>query len=597
LNTRDHSYEIRNETYDVNSLSNIINYEQTFGVFTIFAKLSNSISKRDVPFNNGFVFNQKNALDSKALTDIPPPYDLHTYASLNDTLTYLSTVEEKISLTNENQKALNLDFKYDFSINKKINGHIKIGGKYRQQERTFDQTVYNGNFELNSGQSVKDKVLTTFPEMQNITQLGSSRLPFALFSENDFDHGDFLQGDYQLGHVANTELMKDVLEVIKGASESSFETYSDDDYQSTREDYFGNEILAAGYAMAEINFGSKIKFIPGIRFENNKTTYSAPRGDFTATAFPKLNYQHSDTTVVRENAYFFPSFHLKYSPVKWFHVRAAYTETLSRPSYYQFVPREDILTEAVIQNNANLIPEYSKNIDLSLVFHSNKLGLFTISGFSKNIENMIFGLNRRVILDPSEYELPEGTANRVIFTQANNTKTALVRGVELDWQTSFWYLPGAWKGLVLNLNYTRIFSKAFYPKNTIKKTLDTETFTYTFENIDTFVEGQLLNQPDNVINVQLGYDYKDFSIRVATLYQSKIFSATKEKPELNTFIDAYNRWDISLKYKLPWYGIQLFSNLNNLTGARDRQLIQGAPWPTSIQYYGTTIDLGLRVQL
>ncbi|HBQ60467.1 MAG TPA: hypothetical protein DD671_12810, partial [Balneolaceae bacterium] len=49
-----------------------------------------------------------------------------------------------------------------------------------------------------------------------------------------------------------------------------------------------------------------------------------------------------------------------------------------------------------------------------------------------------------------------GTSN--VNTTFNNPNPAYVGGLEFDWQTHFWYLPQPFNSLVLNVNYTRIFS-------------------------------------------------------------------------------------------------------------------------------------------
>jgi len=439
---------------------------------------------------------------------------------------------------------------------------------------------------LNSGQTAKDAILKAYPEMQNITPLGSTLLPFTLFEDKNFDHKNFLNGEYKLGPVADINLMEDILEIIKNnVGQDEFQTYSKHAYYSEREDYQGNEYLKAAYAMMELDLGRKIKFIPGLRLEDNTTIYTAPHGDATKTAFYDQEYFFRDTSITRHNRFLLPMIHLKYSPFEWFNARLAYTQTLSRPSYYQFTPRIDILQEVVILNNPTLKPEFSENWDLYLSFHSNKLGLFTVGGFTKRIENMIFGLNRRIILNPSKYDLPEEVKNRDIYTQANNKYDAIVKGVEFDWQTNFWYLPGVWKGLVLNVNYTHIYSEAKYPFTKVVNVQDDPFGIPIWENIDSYHKGKLVQQPDDIFNVQIGFDYKGFSGRISTLYQSRVFKGTNFYQELTQYTDVYNRWDISLKQKLPWYNLQLFCNLNNITASSDRDLIQGAPWNTKIQRY------------
>ncbi|MEE9439949.1 MAG: TonB-dependent receptor [Saprospiraceae bacterium] len=591
-----HNYETRKEQYDTETLSNILSWEHRIGKWSIESKLSNSTSKRDVPVNFGFMFQQKNAIASEVLNATLPPTDLLGYTSINDTITFLETINESTAITNEKQQAFTLDLKYDYSISENITGFLKFGGKYKHKNRSFDKTQYTGRFRLNSGQVAKDAILKAYPDMQLLAPLGTTSLPFAAFIDSDFDHGDFLNGEYNLGAVADVDLLENVIDIIKNnVKQDEFQTYSRHDYRSVREDYNGSEDLYAGYLMTELNFGQKIKFIPGIRYENNNTSYTAPNGDATKTAFPDQNYLYNDTTVNRSNSFVLPMIHLKYKPLPWFDIRLAYTHTLSRPSYFQFTPRTDILSEVVIKNNAELQPEFSKNIDVYMSFKSNKLGLLTVGGFQKDIENMIFSLDRRVILDPVEYQLPEETLNSVIFTQDNNTFDASVRGVEVDWQTSLWYLPGMWSGIILNINYTHIFSQVKYPRTVIEfGPIDPVTFMRDLLNVDSYLEDRLLLQPDDIINFQIGYDYKDFSARVSTLYQSSVFKGSSFYDELVRFSKSYNRWDISLKQKLPYYGMQVFVNLNNISNSGDRDIIKGAPWDTRIQRYGRTIDLGIR---
>jgi hypothetical protein len=162
--------------------------------------------------------------------------------------------------------------------------------------------------------------------------------------------------------------------------------------------------------------------------------------------------------------------------------------------------------------------------------------------------------------------------------------------MEFDWQTHFWYLPGPLSGLVFSANFTHIFSKAQYP------------YMYQYVSlsgrssppIDTSYINRLIDQPDDIVNLSLGFDYQGFSIRVSMLYQSDIFTGPNFWPQLNAHTSAYRRWDIAAKQDLPWFGIELYGDVNNLNGANDISVIQGGGVPTAEQDYGLTADLGLR---
>ena len=78
---------------------------------------------------------------------------------------------------------------------------------------------------------------------------------------------------------------------------------------------------------------------------------------------------------------------------------------------------------------------------------------------------------------------------------------------------------------------------------------------------------------------------------------SDIFGATKFWPDLRSNTQQYLRWDASVKQNLPWYGLQVFVDLNNINGARDTQINQGANFPSAEDFYGMTADAGIRLRL
>jgi hypothetical protein len=175
-----------------------------------------------------------------------------------------------------------------------------------------------------------------------------------------------------------------------------------------------------------------------------------------------------------------------------------------------------------------------------------------------------------------------------VNTFVNNSHRAKDYGVEVDWQTHFWYLPAPFSGLVLGVNYTHIFSEAVYPYTVIQRVGRQSVY------VDTSFTDRLLDQPNDVANFSLGYDYQGFSIRVSMLYQSDIFTGVNFWPQLRSHTSAYTRWDLAVKQELPWYGLQLFCNLNNINGANDVSVIQGGGVPLAEQQYGLTAEAGIR---
>ena len=369
--------------------------------------------------------------------------------------------------------------------------------------------------------------------------------------------------------------------------------YFHDYFNSTTNNYSGNEKQSAFYLMATINVGQDITIIPGIRYQDLQTTYTASRGQQDQNSLLGGPYFHYDTTLTVDHAYWLPDVNIRYKPLSWFDIRLSYSNTIAYPDYNAIIPRIDLGTNTIAWNNYDLIPSRSKNYDVYLSFYDNTIGLFTIGGFLKQIDNLIYswsfyrsGAEALPYYPPGIATIPSNAIYNV-STFVNNAYRVNNSGMELDWQTHFWYLPRPFDGLVFNANYTHIFSKAEYP--------------YSYNQggrppvlVDTSFTERLLFQPNNILNLSLGYDYDKFSLRVSMLYQADIFTGVQFWPQLRTNTATYRRWDISAKQTLPWFGLQLFANINNLNSARDVSVLQMYPEiQQSVQSYDMTAIVGL----
>ncbi len=592
IKERGHNYSTSGIKNDLLVYNNILSYKQQFSAIKIKAKLAHSYSENKTPNNISFSF-----YSPADLTEIPyrlPPEQIPDFAKNNIDNAFLASISDNTEVIKGRKIMASLDLATDINISNQINGQIKFGGKYKYNDRYYDFEGSGGVMFLGSGQATKDAILSAFPWMQKTTPLGSTILPYSLFIDKNFKHGEFLKGQYNLGPVANINLMNKVVNVVRNLEQPSPETYSYLQMSSTTSDYSGNEYLTAAYLMADFNLTNKIKFIPGIRYEHNKTEYTGVQG-ISATAFPEQKYVHNDTTTERSIENWLPMIHLQYKPFDWLQIRLAYTKTLSRPDFNLIIPRKDIGQKEIIFNNYKLKPERSENLDLYFAFSNNYVGLFTAGVFQKNISDMIFWTDRRILIKPSDFNLDASQKGKFIITQENNTELTIVKGIELDWQTNFWYLPSFLKGFVLNINYTNVFSEAKYPRTIIKSEYLLEPpYGVKLTNQDTTYSDRLLNQPVHILNVALGYDFKDFSCRLSMLFQSNIFSGPNFWPELRTYTDDYLRWDFSMKQKLPWEGLQVYLNLVNISAAIDKVINAGSNFPTSEEHYGRTIQFGLR---
>jgi len=587
-NANSHDYTLGDNENRLTILTNTLHLNQDFSLFRLNASASRSFSKNRTPKNISFTFTERAAFRDSAFIasiDSTPPTKYPSFAKNDIDNTNLSRIVTSFNENRETQYTVSSDLEFDLNFTSQVTALVKFGGKVRFSNRSFNHDETFMPIDWGGRQDMRNAVLNAFPEMQEQTPIGSSTLSYSSFIDQSYRVDNFLDGNYQMGPSAQLALIR----AVNNVTEPLAWQHAKNNLTS---DYSGNEEYRAGYIMSEINLGKWIQFIPGVRYERNKTEYTGVRGDATQNSSTHLSYAHIDTTTIRTNSFLLPMFHLRYKPLDWFDVRLAYTNTLARPSYNQIIPAWNIGVSSNSWKNFNLRPSRSKNFDFYLSAYNNIVGLFTFGAFRKEIDDLIFSTGSRAILDPSEYGFPATEKGKKVTTTINNNFQVSVWGIEYDWQTHFWYLPGVLRGLVFNANYTAIFSRARYPKTSII----VQQFPFQQTNIDTFYTDRLINQPNHVINWALGYDYKGFSGRLSMLFQSNIFKDSNFAPELRGRTDDHLRFDISLKQNLPYKGAQIYLNLNNITGAIDRNLNAGTLFPTVEQHYGATIDVGLRIK-
>ncbi|MBD3377669.1 TonB-dependent receptor [candidate division KSB1 bacterium] len=589
ISNNNHIYSTNNSDTELTIMTNALTFRQNWRTLQLHVGISNAYSKNTTPKSIEMSFQEAAAFTSVSKAEKSRLEDIHKFSKNDLTNTFIAFLNSNENDTHENDLTGQLDVTYDITPFNWLSGNLKMGGKYRHKSRAYDHQEVYGPINWGGEQPLRDRVLAAYPQMQDTTPLGTFQLPYSLFFDNDYSDDNFFDGKYTMGPVADVEILNGSNDAIKDHAYSHATNNKKDDYE-------GTENYSAGYIMSELNISRWFTFIPGVRYERNRTEYTGIRGDATVSrGFDR--YDYTDTTTVRIIEHWLPMVHLRTKPTDWFDIRLAYTHTLARPNYNHLIPSYTINNETVSWNNYRLKPALSRNIDVYASFYQNHVGLFTAGGFYKEIDDLIFGTGNRSIIDPAEYDLPAGEIGKSINYEVNNPNTVTVKGIELDWQTTFWYLPGVLKGLVLNVNYTHAESEAKYPRTIIVTQYLTRPPWIQQTNIDTSYTNRLINQPDEIINMALGYDYKRFSFRISMLYQSNIFKSNNFWPELRGYTDDYLRWDISLKQGLPIDGLMFFMNLNNISSAADINLNAGTAFPTSEQHYGMTIDMGLRYRL
>ena len=598
ISGNNHFYTLSDAYGESRGVTNGIEFENAFPLVQVNAKVSSSYSDSRDPgdWTNEFI-QQSAGVGQFANQANVNPRNIPQAANndLSSTTLYLLSASSYFSKTQAFTGSL--DLKSNVTFTDEINAEIKAGGSYRYHTRHFVQDVYDGGgLQFGGAGVVNNLIINYFGLPPGVIY----KIPISYFADPHYSYGTFLGGDYQLTEPLHYGMMAQMAELLRTnvqyiAANGGMSAYARDNFLSTTNNYSGSENQSAGYVMAVLNVGSDVTLTGGVRYQDLRSTYTGPRGIESRNSFNAYNFY--DTTVTQDHGYFLPDVSLKYKPLQWFDVRLSYTNTLAYPDYNAIVPRIDVGAGAIAWNNYALNPTRSANFDASVSFYDNSIGLFTIGGFWKQIRNLIYswtfsvsGANALKYFPPSLLNGSVPAATYPVSSYVNDASLIKDYGVELDWETHFWYLPGVFSGLVLGVNYTHIFSKAEYPYQVVSS--NGRTVNY----IDTSFSDRLLYQPNNIFNLSLGYDYMAFSARVSLLYDDDIFTGPNFWPQIRSYTSAYRRWDLSLKQGLPWFGVEVFGNLYNINAAKDVSVIQKGGVPESEQDYGMTGNLGLRVK-
>jgi TonB-dependent receptor len=592
-NTR--NFDLGNSFDRLSIITNGIDYQQDISAYHLQFKASHSYSESKTPeswtaeflqtsagLNN---FNGVRNLDPKNVARAGNP-DLSG--------TYLNTFESSKDFSKERAFNFELNAKTNFRISDLINADVKAGASYKYQTRYYDYTYYSGTLSGGAGKTPVEMINS----MLNLPT--NEKIMMNNFIDPAYEFGKLFDGDYSMIAPLNYAMLSKAYDLLQ-SNVDYFKSINSEGgfgygYSSSKtHDHEGHEGRSAAYVTSTFKIGTDITFIPGVRYQNLRTTYTGIRGSSTSSTY---FYNSYDTTVTKNHGYWLPDISLKYKPFSWFDIRLSYTNTLSYPDYNTIIPRVDMSTSSISFGNYNLKPSRSTNYDVYLSFYENTLGLLTVGGFLKQIKDMIYGWTYHVsgknAMPYLPWKIMDSYMSNTVYTvgtYVNNPYKVNDYGMELDWQTHFWYLPGPLSGLVFNINYTHIFSKAEYPY------FVTKTVGRKVQYIDSSYTSRLIYQPDDVLNLSIGFDYKDFSARVSMLYQSDIFTGTDFWPQLRAHTAKYQRWDLSVKQNLPWYDIQVYGDINNINGEYDKSVIAAGGTPTSLQEYGMVADIGIRLKL
>lgn len=510
------------------------------------------------------------------------------------------------------QKDLSLyfDLKSHFKLSDDISGYVKGGGKYKYVSRIVDFMSAT-------------QFAATNPYMGGIVKETHSWLQQTSWNINAvpfYDHilNDFLDGEYNFGWYPNLERLNQmwdawnnfsndlmnqgVEEVINKVGAMTRIGFVPDYYGSSIRNQDLKEKYWAAYLMSEVNFSSLIMFVPGVRYEK---VVDDMLGNFVydlSQAYT-LTFPRTYVSATRKDEYWLPMIQMKIKPVNWFHIHASFTKTLGRPSYDQIVPNTYVnngLQPYIYQSgNPGLKPEQWTSYDLQFAFFGNEVGLFSVGGFYKEAKDKIwYRVYNRIKGDPLVPGFPDNAQVTVIET-VNNIYPAYVKGLEFSWQTSFWYLPEPLNYFALNVNYSLMKSETKYPTTRMYTSYvigPNGRPIATLHRVDSVATERMINQPNSIANVSLGFNYEGLNVWLSYQYNGSILTSWSAQRELIGTQGSYRKWDLQISQELPVDGLSLLFNVANINNAEQDSKLKGDPRFTYTEQYGWTSDLGLRYE-
>ncbi|MBK7106504.1 MAG: TonB-dependent receptor [Ignavibacteriae bacterium] len=604
-----------------------LKFDYDLGYATVDLSVSYTASRNFLDKSPEYNFNQVDAVQSGVFRDNVIPEDL-TYLLTNfkgDSAVILNNANLYSNDYQEDKLTYKADLEFPFFLGSSLSGFIKFGGQMYNQTNETDQEApylaFNGNA-TSDDDDIQANLMRTIMNEFGISVSEDGKLTGTTFLTSDNELFDpFLENKYgSIFYVSSIGTLNNILDYIVGnpAFDASNSQYSsgaqggwyDGPYQQLINDYEYKENYYAAYGMTKLNFWD-FMFIGGVRYEKVETEYFAYNARDQRNPQSQVMY---DTTSVKSNDYLLPMLQLKYSPLKWMDLRFAYTHTLSRPDYHALSPKFSITQgNQIYTGNPELKPATSMNQDLNITFHSNEIGLFSIGGFYKKIENFVYNASYRLDLAEeagidalSRYQiyrdgdpvvtpiLTAGKSDATVFRPLNNPYDATVKGLELDFQHNFWYLPSPFNNFVIGLNYANISSETTYPWYDVEvKIIGRERITVFIDSAST---GRLIDQPKHIFNAYLGYDYLGFSSRLSFLFQDNSARGNGGRnPELDSYTTEYFRIDFAARQKLPIWNSELFLDVSNLNGSNTSWIQRSIEGYLGIQNYGLTANLGIRV--
>jgi TonB-dependent receptor len=436
----------------------------------------------------------------------------------------LNKIETQYKASKDEDYVGSVDLTSGFYKGTSLSGLWKVGVKARFKTKTQDYNVYD----------------YTSEEDIPLTDYLSDWKPAT----------SFIYGftSYDIGQFPSPSAMRDLL--------ASGTLQGERNLEEDLSDYTIDEDTYAGYGLVNLDIGSNLNLVGGLRAENTTDKYQAyqlvydEEGNITAL-----------TPVTGRNSYteWLPQVLMRYRLAERTNLRAAVTRSFARPNFedmapYQLTDRENY---EITRGNPDLVPTTSWNYDLLFEHYMTTVGIVSGGLFYKQLTNNIFLSTFPEEIDGHEYDV----------TQAVNGESGWLYGAEIAYQNR-------WRsGFGVYLNYTYVDSNANY--------IDRE---------NTPLQGQA----EHVGNLALIFERWGFSGRISLNYNGHSLFEVARSAANDLYVDDHLQFDLTAQVDIGEH-VQIFLEAINLTNEPYRVYEGSKDWTRQAEYYSWWGTIGVKL--
>jgi TonB-dependent receptor len=359
--------------------------------------------------------------------------------------------------------------------------------------------------------------------------------------------------DYALGNFGNGISASAIKGLIGNLDRAAYY----DEEASRINDFDMSEDINAAYLMNTLDIGDW-RLIAGVRYEGTR---------FEAKGTGLRDGVYENVSSNNRYDHWLPGLHARYQLSPATAIRAAWTNTVVRPTFGQLAPGFVIDENDASFGNPELKPLESMNFDLGIEHYMGRAGTASAFLFYKDIDHFIYSTDLA------------GTGAWVDFDEAltfENGGGAKLYGLELAYSQKFDWLPAPWNGLLLGANLTLSKSDATLQGPTGKRSID------------------LPNQSDTVGNFMVGWENDRFNMRLAANYKSGYLlelGAIDDKAH-----DQYADDQLHVDFKAGYFltpELQLTFEAQNITDESYYVYSGHRRYNAQYEEYGPTYKVGL----